>query len=176
MPIKPSLAETHPELAKQWYTEKNGDYTIDELTPGSSKKFWWKCDLNSNHQCETTIYNRTKRGQGCPVCAYEKRKPRNPPLSETHPELSKQWHPNKNGSLIPSKPVRTTEKIWWKCPKGNDHSFSTKIINDQIYTTLSTTGGSQNSSNSNVFDQITLISMRDRPYTTHLKLNEILNY
>ena len=59
---------------------------------------------------------------------------------------------------------------------GHDHSFSTKIINDQIYTTLSTTGGSQNSSNSNVFDQITLISMRDRPYTTHLKLNEILNY
>ena len=59
---------------------------------------------------------------------------------------------------------------------GHDHSFSINIINDQIYTTLSTTGGSQNSSNSNVFDQITLISMRDRPYTTHLKLNEILNY
>ena len=59
---------------------------------------------------------------------------------------------------------------------GHEHSFSTKIINDQIYTTLSTTGGSQNSSNSKVFDQITLISMRDRPYTTHLKLNEILNY
>ena len=59
---------------------------------------------------------------------------------------------------------------------GHEHSFSTKIFNDQIYTTLSTTGGSQNSSNSNVFDQITLVSMRDRPYTTHLKLDEILNY
>ena len=59
---------------------------------------------------------------------------------------------------------------------GHEHSFSTKIFNDQIYTTLSTTGGSQNSSNSNVFDQITLVSMRDRPYITHLKLDEILNY
>jgi hypothetical protein len=127
MSRKPKLSETHPELAKQWFTEKNGDYTIDEFTPGSSKKFWWKCDLNSNHQWETTIYNRTKRGQGCPICANEKRKPRNPPLTQTHPLLVKQWHQIKNGSLVPNESIRASRKIWWKCDKGEDHEWEATI-------------------------------------------------
>ena len=33
-PKKPSLAETHPELAKQWHPTKNGDLTADKATQG----------------------------------------------------------------------------------------------------------------------------------------------
>ena len=41
---KKSLAETHPEVAKQWHPTKNGDLTPNNVTPGSNKKAWWKCD------------------------------------------------------------------------------------------------------------------------------------
>ena len=41
---KPSLSETHPELAKQWHPTKNGELTPNDVTPGSSKIVWWKCD------------------------------------------------------------------------------------------------------------------------------------
>ena len=33
MPKKP-LAETHPELAKQWHPSLNGDLTARDVTPG----------------------------------------------------------------------------------------------------------------------------------------------
>ena len=55
------------------------------------------------------------------------RKPRKPPLSETHPELAKQWHPIKNGSLFPSESIRSEEKIWWRCPEGDDHEWKATI-------------------------------------------------
>jgi len=36
---KKSLAETHPEIAKQWHPTLNGDLTPFDFTPGSDKKF-----------------------------------------------------------------------------------------------------------------------------------------
>lgn len=40
------------------------------------------------------------------------------------PELITFWHPTKNGNLRPSEiSVRSSEKIWWKCPKGPDHEW-----------------------------------------------------
>ena len=48
-------------------------------------------------------------------------------LSE-YPEISKEWHPTKNGD---SKPDEFTygsgKKVWWLCPKG--HSYDSKILN-----------------------------------------------
>ena len=39
-----SLAEVNPELAKQWHTSKNGDLTPEDVSAGSKKKVWWKCE------------------------------------------------------------------------------------------------------------------------------------
>jgi|TARA_B110000091_G_C13644288_1_gene402586 hypothetical protein len=33
---KKSLAETHPEVAKQWHPTKNGDLTPNDVTSGNS--------------------------------------------------------------------------------------------------------------------------------------------
>lgn len=42
-------------------------------------------------------------------------------LSETHPELSKQWHPTKNGILTPfNTSYGSTLKVWWKCELGHE--------------------------------------------------------
>jgi hypothetical protein len=48
-------------------------------------------------------------------------------LAEKHPELSQQFHPIKNGSLVASESIRVMEKIWWKCPEGDDHEWKASI-------------------------------------------------
>ena len=126
-PKKPSLAETHPELAKQWHTKRNGDLRPTDVTRGSRKKVWWSCEFHAGYEWEAVIDKRTSRGQGCPLCANENRKPRTPPLSQTHPELLGEWHPTKNGLLNPSKPIVASKKVWWICPVADDHEWEAKI-------------------------------------------------
>ena len=49
-------------------------------------------------------------------------------LATTHPEIAEQWHPTKNGYLTPDDVVGgKDEKIWWKCPKGDDHEWEAII-------------------------------------------------
>jgi hypothetical protein len=39
-----------------------------------------------------------------------------------NPELSKEWHPTKNGKLTPSDIVAvSSKKVWWKCAKGHEY-------------------------------------------------------
>lgn len=38
-----SLAETMPELAKEWHPIKNGDLTPNDITAGKFKPVWWLC-------------------------------------------------------------------------------------------------------------------------------------
>lgn len=60
------LTTTNPELAKEWNYEKNGDLKPENITAGSNKKVWWKCERG--HEWESTISNRNK-GSGCPYCS-----------------------------------------------------------------------------------------------------------
>lgn len=55
-----------PDIAKQWNYEKNGDLKPTQVTYGSGKKVWWKC--NYGHEWEASINNRTM-GKNCPHCA-----------------------------------------------------------------------------------------------------------
>ncbi|MEO2013904.1 MAG: zinc-ribbon domain-containing protein [Fuerstiella sp.] len=51
------------------------------------------------------------------------------PLSVTHPDVAAQWHPAKNGKLGPSDVFAGSHKrVWWKCPKADDHEWLTKIV------------------------------------------------
>lgn len=59
------LATTHPELAQEWNTEKNGSATPNDYTSGSHFKAWWKCP--AGHEWKTAIYHRS-HGQNCPTC------------------------------------------------------------------------------------------------------------
>ena len=120
---KKSLAETHPEVAKQWHPSLNGDLTPSDVTPGSNKKVWWKCDKGDDHEWEAIINGRSRRC--CPVCSGRKAVVSNSLLT-LNPNIAKEWHPTKNGDLTPSmvRP-RTAKKVWWKCDKGEDHEWYT---------------------------------------------------
>ena len=83
-----SLAEVNPELAKEWHPTKNGDLTTMDVTAGSAKKVWWKCDKGVDHEWEATIVKRN-RGRKCPICSGQKVVKSNC-LATTHPEIAKQ--------------------------------------------------------------------------------------
>ena len=57
----------------------------------------------------------------CPVC-YGRRIVNSNCLNSTHPEIARQWHPNKNLALtVFDIGYGSKKKVWWKCPKGEDH-------------------------------------------------------
>ncbi len=46
-------------------------------------------------------------------------------LRTTHPALAAQWHPTKNGGLVPEEFVAGTHrKVWWLCDKGHEWQAS----------------------------------------------------
>ena len=125
---KKSLAETHPEVAKQWHPTKNGNLTPYDVTKGSEKKVWWKCDKGEDHEYITQI-NVKSRGFGCSVC-YGKTIVNSNCLATLNPELAEQWHPTMNGDLTPyDVSPKSNKKVWWKCDKGEDHEWESKIGN-----------------------------------------------
>ena len=70
---KPSLAETHPELAKQWHPTKNGDITPLDVTLGSRKKVWWKCAVADDHEWNSAVKTRTRAiGGGMSLLLWKK--------------------------------------------------------------------------------------------------------
>lgn len=65
------LNTTHPELAKQWHSIKNGKLTPNDVVAGSKKKVWWKCIKGHEWiaDCSHRSYNN---GTGCPICKESK--------------------------------------------------------------------------------------------------------
>lgn len=60
------FAARFPKVAKEWHPTKNGRLTPRDVFSSAHKRFWWKCQFG--HEWQTSIYHRTYRGQGCPVC------------------------------------------------------------------------------------------------------------
>ena len=112
MPKKP-LAETHPELAKQWHPTLNGDLTARDVTPGSNKKVWWKCDKGVDHEWDTSPNTRT--GQKQNVRYAQIKNIDSNCLATTHPE------PVNNGILLK-----------WTSQSFNTGSGSNKSVVEMI--------------------------------------------
>lgn len=112
------LVSVNPELATEWHPTKNGDLLPSLVSPGSHKKVWWQCTMG--HEWETQIKSRTS-GNGCPVCANQQILVGYNDLLSKDPELAKEWHPSKNGTLTPTQILAGTDKkVWWQCEKGHE--------------------------------------------------------
>jgi hypothetical protein len=73
------LTESHPQIAEQWHPTRNGDFTPDKTSAGSSKSVWWICPIKCEHGClhewKNTVSNRCREGWGgCPFCSKLKKK------------------------------------------------------------------------------------------------------
>ena len=112
------IATGKEALLEQWYREKNGGATPQNVTPQSNRKMWWKC--GKGHNWEATVGSRV-RGAGCPICSNKVVLAGENDLATTHPHLAAQWNYEKNGALTPQQfPHGTLKKVWWRCDKGHE--------------------------------------------------------
>ncbi len=110
-----SLATTNPKVAKQWHPQKNGTLTPKDLVSGSHKKVWWLCP--KGHSWKSVVKSRTLQDAGCPKC-HDLRC-----LNlRDYPLLLNLLDKEKNEGLNIER-LTVTTKIWWRCPKGPDHSW-----------------------------------------------------
>ena len=110
---KPSIAETHPELAAQ---ADGWDPTT--LTAGSNKKRTWKC--KEVHLWDAPPADRA-RGQGCPFCAGKRAWPGFNDLATINPALAAEacgWDPTTTTQGSGSERL-------WQCQ--NSHQWLARV-------------------------------------------------
>lgn len=120
------LATTNPSLAAEWHPTRNGTLKPSDISEGSGQKVWWQCV--NGHEWPAVISSRSG-GRGCPTCGNMQKKItfRNNRISQigslldNNPEIAAEWHPTKNGELLPSQVLpNSNQKVWWKCKKGHE--------------------------------------------------------
>jgi hypothetical protein len=115
-----SFAARYPDLAREWHLSKNGYLASEMVTAGSNKRVWWQCG-ECGFEWAATVVHRAKDGTGCPACAglviVAGRS-----FADRFPDLAAEWHPDRNGDLLPTAVAPFTHKrVWWRCTHcGNE--------------------------------------------------------
>ena len=119
------LATLYPDIAAQWDEEKNGALHPSNVTAGSNRRVWWRCE--KGHSYRAMIAQRVQRGDGCPYCANRKVLPGFNDLATAAPLVAKQWHESLNGALTPEMVTAGShKKAWWQCSYG--HAWKAVIL------------------------------------------------
>lgn len=106
------------ELLAQWHPQKNGGITPTDVTVGSHRKIWWRCD--HGHEWEAPVYARVSGNGGCPYCSGKRIAP-GKDLESLYPDIALQWHPTRNGSSSPAQYLPGSHKsAWWRCDRGHE--------------------------------------------------------
>ncbi len=125
-----NLAVTHPELAAQWHSTKNGKLTPDQVVHGTTRKVWWRCE--HGHEWQASVSSRTG-GSGCPFCTGRAVMQGENDFATAYPELAVEWHPTKNAPLLPSEVTPySNRKVWWCCELGHEYyaAISARAMNN----------------------------------------------
>lgn len=70
-----NLQILYPKLVKEWHPIKNKTFLPNQISPGSDKKYWWKC--LKGHEWQTSPNNRTNPSNlnSCPFCTKQTSRP-----------------------------------------------------------------------------------------------------
>ena len=82
------LATQSPELARQWDYEKNVPLVPADVSAGSHRPVWWRCE--KGHSWRASIHSRSS-GCGCPICAGRQILVGENDLATVDPELAQEW-------------------------------------------------------------------------------------
>jgi len=119
------LTERREELLQQWHPFKNVLQGPETLSYGSKSKVWWRCERG--HEWQAAVYTRTGDGSGCPYCTGRLVLRGETDLASQTPEVAAQWHPVKNGDLLPQEvSCGSHKKVWWLCEKGHEWQAAIK--------------------------------------------------
>ena len=126
---KYNFLSIYPQQSKQWDYDKN-KMRPEDILPRSNVKYWWKCQKNPKHSFQSPASSLARADKNlCPICIGRIVDETNN-LRVLYPELARQWHPTKNGALIPDSIFgKSHKRVWWKCPKGDDHEWEGTIEN-----------------------------------------------
>lgn len=110
--IPPDISD---EILSQLHPTKNSGLDLEQLSYRTRASLWWVCD--AGHEYQETVKERAL-GRGCPHCAAAKGYK---DLAAEYPELATQWHPTKNGDLLPSQvKAGSKKKVWWLGECGHE--------------------------------------------------------
>lgn len=119
VPGENDLATTHPELAAQWHPEKNPGETPYQISAGTRRKVWWRCERG--HEWQATVNSRAE-GAGCPVCANKLILPGENDLASRFPDLAREWDTALNLPLTAeSVSPCSNRRVWWRCDLGHTY-------------------------------------------------------
>jgi len=122
-----TLAEAYPETASEWHPTKNDPLLPENVAEASNKKVWWQCKKNPEHEWVSPVYYRTVSNSPCPYCSGKKLSKDNS-FGGKYPDLAKQWHPTKNGTLTPYDVFQSSKKkVWWVCLDFPEHDWQAQI-------------------------------------------------
>ena len=112
------------KLIKEWHPTKNGDLSLESLAPFSHVKVWWLGECG--HEWEMGLASRNSKNSNCPYCSGHKILVGFNDLATTNPKLAAEWHPTKNGNLMPTDVSKGSDKkVWWLLKCG--HEFETGV-------------------------------------------------
>ena len=127
-PGKNDLATLYPEIAADWDYSKNIGIGPNQVFPKSNKKYAW---IDKYGHTWSASPSCRVCGTGCPYCSGNEVLEGFNDLATTHPDIAAQWHPTKNGTLLPTQVSKGYKyKVWFLCPVCNntyDSLISNKI-------------------------------------------------
>lgn len=124
-----SFAQHHPDLAKEWDYEKNGDIAPDKIAKTSTKKYYWIC-TNGHSSYLSSPANR-HLGSGCPICSNTQVLKGYNDLEtwcyqSGREELLEEWDYEKNIDAPEHYLPKSNVRVSWRCTQCG-HGWETKI-------------------------------------------------
>lgn len=118
-----ALSTLQPAAARRWHPTKNGHLRPCNVVATSHRSVWWKCPAGPDHAWQARIMDQCD-GKGCPFCA-GKRPSKAHNLAVVAPATADQWHPTRNGELLPEDVTPWSGRVfWWRCSRGHEWSAS----------------------------------------------------
>lgn len=119
------LTTLFPAIGSEWHPTLNGDWLPTQIGGKSSKRAHWLGACG--HDWRASISSRTAGNHGCPVCAGRQLLTGFNDLLTRYPLVSAEWHPHKNGILLPETTLHGTHtKVWWQCSRG--HEWEANVV------------------------------------------------
>jgi hypothetical protein len=124
-----NLAGLFPAFAAEWNFERNGDLRPDRVVAGSTRRVWWKCKRGEDHEWMMSPHDRTESMLTCPFCRGVRASSTNS-IETVAPLVAAEWHPTRNGSLLPRNVTSgSARKVWWRCRRNPKHVWSAAVVN-----------------------------------------------